>query len=170
MDPRAQQVFEDIGGADSDRQQLTAQGPRVAGSEPGFVIEKDLSEGPVQDDFRCDCRDGPVAQCSARRRDPVGSGNGIVVEQADDRAAGVAQAELDAPREAEVHRRADNLRSHRPGNGRGFFIRRPVVDHDHLVRLRHGGRETRCEPVAGAKRDDDHRSIRWHHRVATTFP
>ncbi len=150
--------------------ELTAQGAGIAGGVPGFVIEDDLSEGAVQDDLGGDRRHGGIGQHVAGGVDPLRSGHRVVVEQPDDLAPGMTQAQVNAPCKPQVDRGADHLGVHGPGDDRGLVALGPVVDHHDLVGLCHRRGQARGEPVSRTVRDDDHRGVRWHQRVATTFP
>ena len=170
VDPAAHDVLEDVGRADRDRPELAAEGSGVAGSVPGIVVEEDFAEDPVQDDLRGHRGDVGIGQHRPGGVDPARAGHGVVVEQPDDRAPGMAQAQVDAPREPEVGRGADDTGAQGGGHRSRLLARRPVVDHHDLVGLGQDRRHALRQPVPGTVRDDDHRGVRWHQRVATTFP
>ena len=137
VDPRPADVLQHLDGVEGDRMELTAQRTGVAGGVPGLVIEDHLSESAVQDDLGRHRGHGGIGQHVSGGVDPRRAGHGVVVEQPDDLAPGMAQAQVDASREPEVDRGADHLGMHRPGHDRDLFVVGSVVDDDDLVGLCH---------------------------------
>ena len=166
----AQHGLEDLGPAHGHRPDLATESSGVAGREPRLVIEHDLAEGAVEHDLRSHRRHCGLGEDRPRRVHPARSGHGVVVEEADHRTPGMAQAEVHPAGEPDVDGRAHHLGAERRRHLRRLVPRRAVVDHHHLVGLVQGRGDARCEPVPGPVRHDDHRRVRWHQRVATTFP
>ena len=89
--------------------------------------------------------------------DPSRAGDGVVVQQGDDLAAGVTDPEVDAAGEPEVTRRADDVGALPAGDDRRLLAGRSVVDDDDLGRLGQRRRQAFGQPGSGALGDDDDR-------------
>ena len=146
----------DVGAADGDPAEETAEGAGVAGGVVGLLVEADLAVGPGEKDFRPDGGHGRVGQNLLGGVQPSGVAPGVVVQEGHDVTARPFDTAVDPGREADVGRQPDHGRPEAAPDRRGGLARGAVVDEDHLVGGLQRRFETPAEPgLVGVAHDDD---------------